>query len=167
MAVAIKGAMDDAAAIESAVTEQVGVQRAVSLDGLSDILRRMSRLMDEQVERLGLGQAAEEAADESGDVTADGDGEGLPADLDSGYDAAVAAKPAFDEVRTREDVIRLLDKICDYYHDHEPSSPIPLLLRRAKRVATMDFLELLRELAPGGLPEAEVLKGSAEAESGS
>ena len=37
-------------------------------------------------------------------------------------------------------MIRLLDKICDYYSEHEPSSPVPVLLNRAKRVAKMSFL---------------------------
>ena len=56
----------------------------------------------------------------------------------------------------------MLDKICDYYQENEPSSPVPLLLKRAKRVATMTFLELLRELAPAGVEQAESLGGTSE-----
>jgi type VI secretion system protein ImpA len=62
-------------------------------------------------------------------------------------------------------VIRLIDKICDYYRDNEPSSPVPLLLKRARRVVTMDFLELLRELVPSGLQEAEMIGGAANSSS--
>jgi type VI secretion system protein ImpA len=51
-------------------------------------------------------------------------------------------------------VFKALDKICDYYEKHEPSSPIPLLLRRAQKLSSMTFLEIIRELAPGGLDEA-------------
>jgi type VI secretion system protein ImpA len=73
--------------------------------------------------------------------------------------SAVAA--ASGEIRTREDVIRALDRICEYYERHEPSSPVPMLLRRAKRLATMSFLDILRELAPDGVAQAEALGGAA------
>jgi type VI secretion system protein ImpA len=34
-----------------------------------------------------------------------------------------------------------------------------MLLRRAKRVVTMSFLEIVRELAPSGMSEIETLRG--------
>src|SRR5690242_21313615 len=37
----------------------------------------------------------------------------------------------------------------------EPSSPIPLLLERAKRLVAKDFLEVLAELAPDALGRSE------------
>jgi type VI secretion system protein ImpA len=67
------------------------------------------------------------------------------------------------EIRSRDDVIRVLDRICEYYERHEPSSPLPMLLRRAKRLATMSFLDILRELAPDGVAQAEALGGAAAA----
>jgi hypothetical protein len=35
-----------------------------------------------------------------------------------------------------------------------------LLLQRAKRLVAKDFLEILRELTPGGVAEAEVIVGT-------
>ena len=67
-------------------------------------------------------------------------------------------------VQTREDVLRELDRICAYYDAHEPTSPVPMLLRRAKRLATMSFVELVRELAPSGVGEIETLRGPETAE---
>jgi type VI secretion system protein ImpA len=157
---ALRAACEDVASLESAVTQEVGVDRSVSLDPLADLLRRIAKLVDEQVERLGIGQPAEESpADDF--VAEPSDSEDVVPD--SVFEASdEAAAPAFDRIESRDDVIRLLDKICDYYGDYEPSSPVPLLLRRAKRIATMDFMELLRELAPGGLAEVELLKGSGD-----
>jgi type VI secretion system protein ImpA len=158
-----QGAVEDVVAIESAMTQEVGYDRTVGLDPLSDLFRRMAKLLDEQVERLGLRKPPpeEEVAAEAGEeyIT---DGTSGDTAAESGEAAVRVAKVAFDRVQSRDDVIRLLDKICDYYRDFEPSSPVPLLLRRAKRVATMDFLELLRELAPAGLAEVELLKGTAD-----
>jgi type VI secretion system protein ImpA len=63
------------------------------------------------------------------------------------------------EIRSREDVVRALDKICAYYSRHEPSSPLPLLLQRCKRLATMSFMEIVREMMPDGLSQVEAIAG--------
>ena len=49
-------AVADAAALESALTEEVGSQRSMSFDPLTDLLKKISRLLSEQVERRGFGQ---------------------------------------------------------------------------------------------------------------
>ncbi|MEY4509157.1 MAG: type secretion system protein TssA [Pseudomonadota bacterium] len=63
------------------------------------------------------------------------------------------------EAQTRDDALQLLEQVCKYYARHEPSSPVPLLLERAKRIATMSFLDLVRDLADKGLPQVEALVG--------
>jgi type VI secretion system protein ImpA len=47
--------------------------------------------------------------------------------------------------------------VCRYYHEHEPSSPLPLLLDRARKLADKNFMEILRELAPDGVGQARVV----------
>jgi type VI secretion system protein ImpA len=63
------------------------------------------------------------------------------------------------EIESREDVVKLLDRICAYYERNEPASPIPLLLQRARRLVTMNFMELIRELADKGVPQIEAITG--------
>ncbi len=41
-----------------------------------------------------------------------------------------------------------LDLIIAFYDRAEPSSPIPHLARRIRRMVPMDFLELMEDLAP-------------------
>ena len=55
--------------------------------------------------------------------------------------------------------MRRIDELCDYYARREPSSPVPLLLRRAQRLVGMDFEDLLRDLAPTGIDELRVVSG--------
>jgi len=50
-------------------------------------------------------------------------------------------------------MVRMLDKIYDYYARHEPSSPIPLLLRRARRSLVKDFMDIMQDLAPDALTQ--------------
>jgi type VI secretion system protein ImpA len=62
-------------------------------------------------------------------------------------------------IQSRQDVIRLLDQICEYYARTEPSSPLPLLLRRARRLAEMDFLQIVDELTPAMRAQLEPIVG--------
>lgn len=63
------------------------------------------------------------------------------------------------QIRDRHEVEIALERLCDFFVRNEPSSPIPLLLRRAKRLVPMNFLEILSDLAPEGLSQAQLLQG--------
>src|SRR4051794_33331284 len=75
---------------------------------------------------------------------------------------AVAPAASRQGVDGREDVMRLLDQILDYYRRREPSSPVPLLLQRARRLVPMSFVEAMRELAPSGVDELVRVAGHLE-----
>ncbi len=87
--------------------------------------------------------------------------------LDAGVDAPPALQTTASAgnasasltIERAEDVRRVLDLVCAYYARAEPSSPVPLLLRRAQRLVGKDFAEVLRDLAPSGLSELEVVAG--------
>ncbi len=64
------------------------------------------------------------------------------------------------EVTSRADALRLLDLACQYYRRHEPSSPLPLLVERAQRLAEKNFLDILRDLAPDGVMQAQTIIGN-------
>lgn len=65
--------------------------------------------------------------------------------------AAPAASPGDGAIRSSRDVEVALDRIITYYHRHEPSSPVPILLLRAKRLINADFLTIVRDMAPDGM----------------
>ncbi len=77
--------------------------------------------------------------------------------------AAVAggrsASPA-GAIQSREDVVRALDRICDYYRQFEPSSPVPYILKRAQRLAKMNFMEIVSELTPDAITTVKVVTGT-------
>ena len=70
-----------------------------------------------------------------------------------------SAQPMTGQINSQEDVIRVLDMACEYFKQHEPSSPVPLLLQRAKRLVAKDFMEILRDLTPAGVTQAEEISG--------
>jgi len=67
-------------------------------------------------------------------------------------------------IRSREDVIFVLGQICDFYARTEPSSPVPLLLKRAQRLVPMNFLEIMSDLTPDALNQLKVIAGADPAE---
>ncbi len=72
-----------------------------------------------------------------------------------------AAAPA-GTINSRGDVEGALDRIIAFYERTEPSSPIPHLARRMRRMVSMDFIELMEELAPSGLKEFRSIAGVEE-----
>ncbi|QVL49137.1 MAG: type VI secretion system protein TssA [Thiocapsa sp.] len=63
------------------------------------------------------------------------------------------------QISSREDVVQALDRLCDYYLRFEPSSPVPLLLKRARRLVTGNFVDIVRDLAPDALPQIQKVCG--------
>jgi type VI secretion system protein ImpA len=55
--------------------------------------------------------------------------------------------------------MRHLDLILSYYTRHEPSSPLPVLLNRARLLVNADFATIVRNLIPDGMSQFENLRG--------
>jgi type VI secretion system protein ImpA len=64
-------------------------------------------------------------------------------------------------VNGRQDVIRLLDNLCEYYSRYEPGSPVPYLLRRAQKLAAMNFVDAMLELQLANVEQLRPSMGSA------
>jgi type VI secretion system protein ImpA len=77
----------------------------------------------------------------------------------SGAPAPPPPRGLSGDILTREDVVKALDKICEYYARHEPASPVPVMAQRCKKLVTMSFFEILNELAPDGVKQAQMVMG--------
>lgn len=64
-----------------------------------------------------------------------------------------------EEISSRDDVIKQIDRICKYYERFEPSSPVPLVLNRAKKLATMDFMGIIEDVSPDSVKHILNLAG--------
>lgn len=117
-------------AIDTFLTSTVGPDKAPNLDLLKTELKEIQKAL---VPYLPAG-TVEAAPGEASTA-----GAGAP---------STGGKPISGEIQSRKDAILMLDKICQYYTRTEPASPVPNLLRRAQRVAEMDFMQLIKELCP-------------------
>ncbi len=65
-------------------------------------------------------------------------------------------------IASREDVEVAIDTICAYYKKFEPSSPLPILLLRAKKLVHLGFIEILKNMAPESLESVYKIGGITE-----
>ena len=152
-AAASREAEERAETIENFVTDKVGSENAPNLADLRNILKATQRVLGEKLSERGAGDpAAAQDGQES-----DGNGAMDDGTEPSGGAAGVALA---GRIASRDDVVRALDKICEYYERNEPSSPVPVLLRRARRLVSKDFMEILRDLVPDGVAQAENIRGA-------
>lgn len=127
--------------LESLLTELLGGAASPTFGALATLLQKISDFL-----RSALGRRLPSGASPEG-----AEGEIAPGATTSGAPSG--------EVRTRDDVVRALERILAYYAKHEPSSPVPLLVERCKRLVTMGFLDIIRDLAPDGVRQIEALSG--------
>lgn len=154
---AVASAIASAAAIPAAFDENAGYGTGPDFTDLTKLLREIARMTDTYA------QPAPEAAD------ADPGAEEPEAMRSSPPPAATRAAPAMSIASmgpptNRADALRLLDLVIEFYERSEPSSPLPLLIARARRLADKGFLDILRDMAPDGVSQAERIAGTPSTE---
>jgi len=135
-------------AISSTIEQHLGAAQGPDFAPLIRVLKPLAQV----AAQLGGGTVA--AAD---DVAAAGEG----AQAAAGAGAARVAVPA-GVIASREDAMRALQRVCDWIELNEPSNPAPLLIRRAQRLMSKNFMDIIRDLVPDGLREIERLAGTTD-----
>lgn len=139
--------------IDGDLREKVGEERAPDFTPAIKLLTALSAFLEERCNERGLTDVPATATREPTATFPD-----VP---------VVSVRPAVlavGEIDGRDDVVRLLERICAWYRAHEPSSPVPILLERAKRLVPMDFFGVLKDIAPDAVAQAETLRGAVQAE---
>jgi type VI secretion system protein ImpA len=140
----LRESFEHLAALETTVGAHAGLAHAPSFSALSRLLGQAHKILAARLELRGVKPASLQEA-LTGPAAAD---------------AAPAAQPELSgTVTSREEVVRSFQRICDYYQRHEPSSPMPLLLQRCKRLVSASFLDIVRDVAPDAICQVEMLRG--------
>jgi type VI secretion system protein ImpA len=130
--------------ISEVLKQKVDVQQRADLRPLVARLKPLAAFFREVVpESAGEGSGVADESPSEGTANASS--------------TAVLAPPG--DIRNREDVTRMLDKICEYLERSEPTNPAPLLIRRAQKLMTMSFVDILKEVAPEGVASVSKIAG--------
>jgi type VI secretion system protein ImpA len=125
-------------AISAKMSANAGPESAPEFDPLSAVLGRLGRVLDTQL-GLRTGRPAGEEPEPSS--------------------AADSGTMAVGSIRSRQDAMRALDAVAEFFRRNEPSSPVPLFCDRAKRLVSKNFLEVLADVAPDAVPQARSAGG--------
>jgi type VI secretion system protein ImpA len=135
----VADAIDAVKRIEAAMSAQGGPEAVPGFDSLAVQMVKIDRVLRARVSAR------------TGGAGVDDTGEGASAG--GGPPVAVGA------IRSRQDAMRALDAVAEFFRHNEPSSPIPLLIERAKRLVSKSFLEVLADIAPDAVAQARSAGG--------
>ena len=127
---AIKESLEAVQGIDQFLTTTVGAGNAISFEILENTLKELLGLIGAYLP----GGAVELEAS-----TAGGGAQGSSVESAGGISV-------HGPVKSRNDVVRIIDSICEYYEQIEPGSPVPYLLRRAQKIVRMNFVQTVQEL---------------------
>jgi len=131
-------------AMDAVISTRAGFGRGPDLEPLQSHLKEII-------------QALQGFVEERGDLTV-AEPESEPGESDaSNHSPQRTVVPG--EISSRDDVVRAIDAICRYYARQEPSSPVPLLLKRARGLVDKDFLDIIKDLAADSLGQVELVTG--------
>jgi len=140
--------------ISNKFAEKLSAASSPQLKPLLADLRYVIKIYDEVLSERGV---VSDVNDDQTDDSVSEEGQAMNKELES-------VKPVVNagEVNTRDDVIKQIDKICKYYQKNEPSSPVPLILNRAKKLVTMDFMDIMKDMSPESVQSIVALAGLEE-----
>jgi type VI secretion system protein ImpA len=145
-----RAALEDVKAIDAVFSDHTPGQGPE----LSPLIRLLQRAVTRLTEETGaeVETAAPEGADPGAQTAA-------PA-----AQAPVAAAPG--AITSQQDVRATIDRIIGWYDANEPSSPVPTVLRRARRLVGADFMTIMKDLAPNGIDNVRLVGGITDEEGG-
>ena len=135
--------------IENNVTKEVGVVNAPNLIEVSKILKELLSVLSEHIVLKGGESVA-------GDLSADNGDESTV--------NATVKQAGVGSINSSQDVTKALEKIISYYMKNEPSSPVPMLLERAKGLVNMDFMSIIKNIASDSEAQVKNIRGPVEGE---
>lgn len=155
---ALQGARDELKGLGEAFQKGSGGIPGPDFSSLDRVVYQAQNALKPRLAARASEAAPAAAAGAPAAAAANGGGNGASGDH------AVAAAPApapgiTGAVRNRDDVVMLLDKIIGYYERNEPSSPLPLLLQRCRKLAALSFLDIVKDMAPAALQQVELIGG--------
>lgn len=163
VASALQGARDELKGLGEAFQKGAGGQPGPDLSALDRIVFQAQAALRPRLAARSAEAAPAKAGGAPASAALPGSGNGATAGngaADAGGSAHVPeAQGITGVVRSRDDVVMLLDKIIGYYERHEPSSPLPMLLSRCRKLAALSFLDIVKDLAPAALQQIELIGG--------
>jgi type VI secretion system protein ImpA len=150
---AISQSMVSLGRLEHLVEEKVGTAQAPDFKKMMSMLGEMAAFFDNHLPKRPPPRQSKRNRQQAA-IHADNAGSKVPAAADP-----MQTDGSMETITSRKDVLYLLDQICAYYEQHEPASPVPLLLKRAHQLVEKNFVEIVQDLAPQAADQIKSIFG--------
>ena len=146
---ALKNAMNYLEQIESIYNNQLPAEHLPNFDDIKKYIKAVLSVANyqENVIHSHENESSEEGADVMMEVM-------MPLNTMTSDDTWRKAN-----ITNRKDVELVLEKVCLYFEEFEPSHPGPLFIRRIQRLMNMNFYDIIKDISPTSLDNLEVLIG--------
>lgn len=135
-------------AITSVFTERASQGQSPDFSGFRAVLGNIHKCVQEYLAKRGHGVTVEQDA------------------VATGAEGGKGGISLSGEIGSTKEALLALEKVCRYFDRHEPSSPVPLLLRRAQRLVSKNFLEVIQDFCPDAMSQVEMIGGISSSDSG-
>ena len=139
---ATEEAIEHLAHITTVFSKNASQGQAPDLGDFQSVLGNIHRCVQGYLAKRGYGDVVQEGAPTAG------------------REPEEAGVSLTGEIRSPKEALLAIEKVCQYFDRHEPSSPVPLLLRRAQRLVSKNFLEVIQDVCPDALGQIQMLGGT-------
>jgi type VI secretion system protein ImpA len=165
----LRGCIEQIQALDHILVEQVGSAMAPNFNRLEHLLKQMQTKTAMYLERRGYKEKPslfKHTQEKFKTYFSSKQNLSDPSLTDPTTMKPSAAAPLNQEltwqITSNQDIHKALDEIITYYEKHEPSSPVPLLLKRAKRLVGRTFVDIIRNISPDAMPQVQMVSGKEE-----
>jgi len=143
-------AIEHLATIATVFSKNAAQGQTPDLSEFQSILGNIHKCFQEYLAKRGYGQAVEEGAPAAGAPGGESDKGGI----------SLAG-----EIRSPQEALLAIEKVCQYFDRQEPSSPVPMLLRRAQRLVSKNFTEVIADICPDAMSRVQLIGGAGSSDS--
>jgi type VI secretion system protein ImpA len=148
----LNGSLEIVQKLDKMLIDRVGASSAPNFERLTRLLRQMQAKTSHYLESRGYGS-------EGGGGQNDSEDGGDSPDAGSAAANGPSSKQLSGQIFSNQDVRKALEMVIVYYEQNEPSSPVPLLIKRAKRLVGKSFVDIIRDISPDAMSQVKNVSG--------
>jgi type VI secretion system protein ImpA len=165
----LRGCIDHIQSLDHLLVEHVGAAMAPNFNRLEQLLKQMQTKTGMYLDRRGYGGKASLLKHTQDKIKNYFSGRQTPSEQSltdikkmENSENAPLNQSLSGQITSNEDIHKALDMIIVYYEQNEPSSPVPLLLKRAKRLVGRSFVDIIRNISPDAMTQVQMVSGEEE-----
>lgn len=162
----LRGCKDQLNALDQLLVDRVGANKAPSFNRLEQVLNQIQAKTGMYLERRGYGPKMSLLSQTQKRIKSYISGKQTEQDNSKRDnkqmklpDSVSSSDKISGQILSNQDVLKTLDMIILYYEQNEPSSPVPLLLKRAKGLVGRSFVDIVRNISPDAMTQIRIISG--------